>query len=493
MKKQYVLSVDQSTSGSKVILFDEKGTIVKNFSKEHTQYYPKPGWVEHNPNEIYENVVELIKRIKETPNLNIEDIEVLSITNQRETIVLWDKETGEPLYNAIVWQCRRSVDICNRYKEMGYEAIIKERTGLVLDPYFSASKVKWLFENVEAIKVSVEKGTLAIGTIDSWLIYKLTNGKYHLTDHTNASRTMFYNIKDLKWDKELLDLFEIQESFLPEIRSSNDIFGHLNKEVLGIELPISGVIGDSQGALFGQKCFGKGTVKATYGTGSSVLMNIGDKYIESKDLCTSIGWVFNGIPTYVFEGVIVSSGDTMKWLKDNLKLFKDFDEVQNALMNKEDNEGVYIVPAFVGLGIPYWKSDAKATIVGMTRATNKDNILRAGVESMAYQVMDAIETMERESGINIVNLNADGGATTNEILMQFQSDMIGKKVATTKIAELSALGSAYLAGLGIGIWKDFEELKNLDNTGNSFVPQMIKEKIEVNKDGWKKAVGQLLI
>lgn len=493
MDKQYILSVDQSTSGSKVILFDEKGTIVESFSKEHTQYYPKPGWVEHNPNEIYENVVELLKKVKTISNLNLENIKALSITNQRETVVLWDKETGKPLHNAIVWQCRRSVDICNRYKKMGYENIIKEKTGLVLDPYFSASKVKWLCENVESVKIAAEKGTLAIGTIDSWLIWKLTAEKKYLTDHTNASRTMFYNIKELKWDKELLELFEIEESFLPEIKSSNDIFGCLNKDILGLELPISGVIGDSQGALFGQRCFERGTVKATYGTGSSVLMNIGYKYIESKDLCTSIGWVFSGTPTYVFEGVIVSSGDTMKWLKDNLVLFKDFDEVQKALNNKKENEGVYIVPAFVGLGIPYWKSDAKATIVGMTRATNKDNILRAGVESMAYQVMDAIETMEKESGINILNLNADGGATKNEILMQFQADMIEKNVNITNIAELSALGSAYLAGMAIGVWRDFEELKSLDNIGKVFLPTMEKIEIETNKNGWKKAVEQLLI
>lgn len=493
MKNQYVLSVDQSTSGSKVILFDQMGKIIESFSKEHTQYYPKPGWVEHDPNEIYNNVKELMKKVLKSPNLNIEEIEVLSITNQRETIVVWDKITGEPLYNAIVWQCRRSVEICNNYKEMGYESMIKEKTGLVLDPYFSASKIKWLLENVESVKNSAIQETLAIGTIDSWLIWKLTNGKEHLTDHTNASRTMLYNIKELKWDKDLLALFDIKLSFLPKIGSSNNIFGHLDKEILGIEIPISGVIGDSQGALFGQRCFDKGTVKATYGTGSSVLMNIGDKYIESKDLCTSIGWVYNGIPTYVFEGVIVSSGDTMKWLKDNLNLFESFDEVQNALEKKKNNEGVYIVPAFVGLGIPYWKSDAKATIVGMTRATNKDNILRAGVESMAYQVMDAIETMEKESGIQILNLNADGGATKNKILMQFQANMIEKTVITTKIAELSALGSAYLAGLSLGIWKNFDDIKKIDNTGKSFFPVMNQIDIDRNKNGWKKAVEKLLI
>jgi glycerol kinase len=490
----YILAVDQSTSGTKAVVVDKNGEIVARSSKEHKQYYPKPGWVEHDPLEIYENVKTVLKSVIDCKDISSDDIEVLAITNQRETVLVWDKETGEPIYNAIVWQCRRTAEFCDELKNKGYEAVIKEKTGLMVDPYFSATKVKWILENVPGAKEKAERGQLLLGNIDTWLIWKLTGGKVHATDYTNASRTLLFNIKELKWDKELLDIFNIPEGMLPEIKSSNDIFGSTKAgEILNKSIPISGVIGDSQGALFGQQCFEDGLAKATYGTGSSILMKVGDKFIESKNgLVTAIAWAIDGKVEYALEGIIHCSGDALKWVKDNLGLFEDFSEMEAMADSVNDNEEVYLVPAFSGLGIPHWDAYARAAIVGMSRGSNKNHIVRAAVESMAYQVRDAIEVIQTESGIKLKELRVDGGATGNKFLMQFQADILKANVVKAEVAELSTMGSVYLAGLGVGIWKSKDEIKDLRKNSEVYLPAMKEEESEKYYAGWKRAVKRVL-
>lgn len=490
----YILAVDQSTSGTKAVVVDRNGEIIARSSKEHKQYYPKPGWVEHDPLEIYDNVKTVLKSAVDNERITPENIEVLALTNQRETVLVWDKYTGEPIYNAIVWQCRRTAELCDEIKSKGFEAVIKEKTGLMVDPYFSATKVKWILDNVEGAGEKANKGELLLGNIDTWLIWKLTGGKVHATDYTNASRTLLFNIKTLEWDKELLSIFDIPESMLPEVKSSNDIFGSTKGgEVFERAIPISGVIGDSQGALFGQQCFEDGLAKATYGTGSSILMKVGDKYIESKNgLVTAIAWGIGGKVEYALEGIIHCSGDALKWAKDNLGLFKDFSEVEPMINSVPDNEEVYVVPAFSGLGIPHWDAYARAAIVGMSRGSNKNHVVRAAVESMAYQVKDAIEVIQAESGIPLKELRVDGGATGNKFLMQFQTDILRANVAKSNIAELSVMGCVYLAGLGVGIWKSKEEIKVLRKNTEVYVPLMEEELSEKYYSGWKTAVKRVL-
>jgi glycerol kinase len=494
MGKQYILSIDQSTSASKAILVDDEGNILTKASKEHKQYYPQPGWVEHDPIEIYKNVLAVAKSVVEGSSLSPEDIRALSITNQRETVLLWDRSTGEPIYNAIVWQCRRTTDICQQLVEQGVAGLVKNKTGLKLDPYFSATKIKWILDNVDGAKEKAGAGNLLIGTIDSWLIWKLSGGKVHATDYTNASRTLLFNIKELDWDQKLIKLFSIQRDMLPEIKSSNDIFadtdldGYLEKAI-----PITGVIGDSQAALFGQKCFDKGMVKATYGTGTSILMQLGDKFVESENgLVTSIAWGIDQKIEYALEGIINTTGDTLKWLRDNLALYDNYDEIEQMTNKIDDNQGVYLVPAFVGLGAPYWDANARAVITGMSRDTGRQHILRAAVEAIAYQINDVINLMRTDSALSIKELRVDGGATSNSFLMQFQADITGTRVVRSEIAELSAMGSVYLAGLGVGIWKSTKEISSLNRQNKVFLPALDEKLKEKYYQGWKDAVSKAL-
>lgn len=494
MTKEYILSLDQSTSASKAMIIDKYGHIIENDSIGHRQYYPNPGWVEHDPMEIYDNVKKVLRNVVQKADLKSEDIGVLAITNQRETVVVWDKETGVPVYNAIVWQCRRTSNICAELKSNRLEDEVRNRTGLLLDPYFSATKVKWILENVSGAKERASQGKLLMGTIDSWLIWKLTKGKVHATDYTNASRTLLFNIKTLKWDNELLRIFNIPDTMLPEIKSSNSIFGETAQgELFENSIPISGIIGDSQGALFGQNCFETGMVKATYGTGSSILMNIGEKFTEAGDgLVTSIAWGIDGKVEYAVEGIIHCTGDSLKWVKDNLGLFESFDEVNDMLNNTADNEGVYLIPAFVGLGIPYWDSNARAAIVGMSRGTTKEHIVRAAVESIAYQIKDAIDVMESATKIRTKQLSIDGGPTKNLFLMQFQADLLQLEVISTEITDASAIGSAYLAGIGIGLWNGKNDISKLKKKINVFTPMMDLKLRDKYCEGWKSSVRRVL-
>lgn len=494
MKNGYILALDQSTSASKAMIVNPRGVIIAQEALEHKQYYPKPSWVEHDAVEIYQNAVQILRSVVQKTDLTAADIAVLAITNQRETVVVWDKDSGLPVYNAIVWQCRRTSGICSALKETGAEDIVKECTGLLLDPYFSASKVKWILENAAGnVREKAKAGKLLLGTIDTWLIWKLTGGKVHATDYTNASRTLLFNIQSLNWDERLLNIFNIPKSMLAEIKSSNDIFGYTAEgELFDRQLPISGIIGDSQAALFGQNCFEPGMVKATYGTGSSVLMNIGGKYRQAGNgLVTSIAWGINKKIEYVLEGIVHCSADSLKWLKDNLGLFDDFSRVEAMAESLGDNEGVYMVPAFVGLGIPYWDADARAAISGMSRATRKEHIVRAALESIVYQIKDAVDTMQQEAGIRIKELRVDGGPTLNAFLMQFQADMLQIRVAGTQAADLSALGSVYMAGLGIGMW-DMAAIQQLRQTGRTYVPHMEEAVRERYCQGWRQAVARVL-
>lgn len=494
MEKRYILSIDQSTSATKAIIFDEKGKLIHRVNVEHKQYYPKPGWVEHDPQEIYENTLIAINRVIQESQVNVQNISALSITNQRETALVWSRKTGKPIYNAIVWQCQRSSEICKKLEGKGLSKTIKEKSGLVLSPYFSASKIKWILDNVESARERAEAGELLCGTIDSWLVWKLTNGESHLTDYTNASRTQLFNIKELSWDKELLEIFTIPECMMPKVKNSDDIFGYfpLGNSIKKI-VPITGVIGDSHAALFGQTCFEKGMAKATYGTGSSIMMNIGDRVIiPESGIVTSIGWGIKDKVTYVLEGNINYTGATIKWLVENLELLSSSKEAGVMASTVEDSGGVYFVPAFVGLGAPYWDSDARAIITGMSSSTRKAHIVRAAEESIGYQIRDIIELMVKESGISLKELRVDGGPTRDDFLMQFQADILNVQVVRVKIEELSALGSAFIAGLTAGIWNNLEELTSLREVDRIFTPKMSLEERERLYSGWKLAVKRSL-
>lgn len=494
MVEKYILTLDQSTSGTKSILVNHQGKLVAKTNIEHQQYYPRTDWVEHDPLEIYNNTVKIIKMMVEDNNLTGEQIAAIGITNQRETALVWDKNTGKPVHNAVVWQCQRGKEICNQLKEEGYEDKIREKTGLLIDPYFSASKVKWILDNVEGVKARAQRGELLFGTIDSWLIWKLTEGEVHATDFSNASRTMLFNIRSLEWDQELLDLFDIPSSMMPEVKSSDEIFGYTSvEETFDNKLPIAGIMGDSHAALFGQNCFGKGTAKATYGTGSSIVMNIGKEYQESQNgIVTSLGWGLNGNVTYIFEGNIHATGATIKWLADNLELIVDSAESEELANSVASNEGVYFVPAFVGLGAPYWNNEARAMITGLGFNTDKSHIVRSALEAIAYQIKDVLDLMIEESGINLKELRVDGGPTRNDFLIQFQADMLDVPVTRIKIEEISALGSTFMAGLAVGYWKIKKDIETLRETGSTFVSEMKKEEREKLYSGWKEAVDRVL-
>lgn len=489
---QYILSIDQSTSATKAVLFDSKSQIAAKASKEHGQFYPKPGWVEHDPEEIFNNTVAIIKELSfSNPE---KKIVALAITNQRETVVVWDSTTGKPVYNAVVWQCNRGADRCKQLVEKGWNKVVRQKTGLLVDPYFSATGISWILENVPGAREKADKGELRFGTIDSWLIWKLTNGKTHATDYSNASRTMLFNINTLEWDNEIMAELGIPASMAPSVKFADEAFGITNVNgVLKTEIPITGVLGDSHAALFGQLCFEPGMGKATYGTGSSIMMNIGSQPLESPDgLVTSVGYGLNGTIAYVFEGNIHCTGATIKWLQDDLQLIGNASETEIIAQQVSSSEGVYFVPAFAGLGAPYWNNEARAIICGMNRGTKKAHIVRAALEAIAYQVKDLIDLMITRAGIQLKELRVDGGPAKNNFLMQFQADMLHATINRSNISEASALGVALVAGLSIGIWKNREELGSLRTGDDHIVGKMATKDIEKLYEGWKNAVKRAL-
>jgi len=488
--KTYILSIDQSTSATKAVLFDNDARFVARANAGHRQIYPKPGWVEHNPEEIFENTLKVIAEAIRISGVDGNKIKCLSISNQRETILVWDKTTGKPVGNAVVWQCLRGEEKCNELKSEGYEKLVREKTGLIIDPYFSASGLHWILNSSSDIRTKANQGELVAGTIDSWLIWKLTEGKVHATDFTNACRTLLLNIHTLTWDEEICKLFEIPINMLPSLKSADEVFGYT--DVNGLfekKIPISGVLGDSHAALFGQRCYNKGLSKVTYGTGSSVMMNIGDKAVEApKGLVTSIGYAIKAKTDYVFEGNIHSTGATIKWMVDSLGLIQSSAESELLANSVQSTEGVYFVPAFAGLGAPYWNNQARANISGIHGATNKAHIARAGLESIAYQVKDLLDLMAEKAGIELTEIRVDGGPTRNKFLMQFQSDMLNTPISVSDIEEASALGSALAGGLGVGIWKDLSDLQLLYECQNKILPGMSNTLRNELYLGWKKAI-----
>nr|WP_272507261.1 glycerol kinase GlpK [Clostridium aestuarii] len=489
MVGKYIMALDQGTTSSRCIIFNKKGEIISVAQKEFEQIYPKAGWVEHDPMEIWGTQVGVAQEALAKANISPEDIAGIGITNQRETTVVWNKNTGKPVYNAIVWQCRRTAGYCDKLREKGMDKKIREKTGLVLDAYFSATKVKWILDNVEGAREQAEKGELLFGNIDTWLIWNLTKGKVYVTDYTNASRTMLYNIHELKWDEELLEILDIPKSMLPEVKPSSYIYGKTNREILGAEIPIAGVAGDQQAALFGQTCFKPGTAKNTYGTGCFLLMNTGEKAVDSKNgLLTTIAVGIDGKVEYALEGSVFIGGAVIQWLRDELRMIKSAPESEKYATAVEDSNGVYLVPAFVGLGAPYWDQYARGTMVGLTRGAKKEHIIRAAVESMAYQTYDVLKAMEQDSEIKLKELKVDGGACANNFLMQFQSDILGVNVARPEVIETTALGAAYLAGLAVGYWKDKEEVAQNWAISRTFNSSMKQEKTEELVKGWHRAV-----
>ena len=490
---KYIMALDQGTTGSRAIIFNHSGSIVSTASKEFKQIYPKPGWVEHDPMEIWSSQVEVAKDALDKAGLEAVDIAAIGITNQRETTIVWDKKTGKPVYNAIVWQCRRTAPICDQLKKEGLAEIIQKKTGLVVDAYFSGTKVKWILDNVSGARGRAEKKELLFGTVDSWLIWNLTKGKTHVTDYTNASRTMLFNIHNLDWDEEILTELDIPREILPKVLPSSYIYGHTDKEIFGAEIPISGDAGDQQAALFGQACYEPGMAKNTYGTGCFILMNIGEKIVPSKNgLLTTIAWGVNGKVEYALEGSIFIGGAVVQWLRDEIKLIKSSDEIEKYARKVKDTHGVYLVPAFVGLGAPYWDMYARGVIVGLTRGAKKEHILRAAEEAIAYQSRDVLEVIQKDSGINLKKLKVDGGAVRDNFLMQFQSDILGVPVARPQIAETTALGAAYLAGLAISYWKDKTEIAAKWKVDKEFSPNMEESLREDLYKGWKRAVSRSL-
>jgi glycerol kinase len=490
MMEKYILAIDQGTTSSRAIIFNKKGEIIHTAQKEFTQYFPNPGWVEHDAEEIWGSVSEVISEIFKNSELKPTQIAGIGITNQRETTVVWDKSTGKPIYNAIVWQSRQTAEICDDLKEKGYNDLFRKKTGLLIDAYFSGTKVKWILDHVEGAKDKANRGDLLFGTIDSWLIWKLSGGKVHVTDYTNASRTLLYNIYDLSWDMELLSLLDIPYSMLPEVKSSSEVYTDTNPDIFfGASIPIAGVAGDQQAALFGQACFEDGMAKNTYGTGCFMLMNTGHKAVQSKHgLLTTIAWGINGKVEYALEGSIFVAGSAIQWLRDGLRMFQKASDSEEYAKRVESTNGVYVVPAFVGLGTPYWDSDVNGAVFGLTRGTTKEHFVRATLESLAYQTKDVLAAMEADAGIGLKTLRVDGGAVANQFLMQFQSDMLGVDVERPKVSETTALGAAYLAGLAVGYWDNQAEIVNNWSMDAHFTPSMEEVKREALYSGWRKAV-----
>lgn len=488
----YILAFDQGTTSCRALIFDKKGTIISTSQKEFTQYFPKPGWVEHDAMEIWSTQVAMAAETVTKKGLEATNIAAIGITNQRETVVVWDKKTGIPVYNAIVWQDKRTAEYCDLLKSEGKSEWIREKTGLVIDAYFSGTKVKWILDNVEGVRERAESGDLLMGTIDSWLIWNMTKGELHVTDVTNACRTLLFNINTLEWDDELLKLFTIPKSMLPGVKQSSEVYGHTAPGLFAARIPISGIAGDQQAALFGQMCTKQGMVKNTYGTGCFMLMNIGDKPIVSKNnLLTSVAWQINGKAEYVLEGSIFIAGAVVQWLRDSLKIIKTSEEVEQLAGSVEDSGGVYFVPAFAGLGAPHWNQHAQGTIFGLTRGSTDAHIARAALESIAFQTMDILKAMEADSGISIKELRVDGGATVNNLLMQFQADVLNTVTVRPKVIETTVMGAAFLAGLAVGYWNNMEEIQEIWQTDVHFKPTKDRDSINSHIEGWYKAINAL--
>jgi len=489
--EKFILAVDQGTTSSRAIIFDKKGSIKSIAQKEFTQHYPQPGWVEHDANEIWSSQASVIIEAITKAGLHADSIAAVGITNQRETTVIWDRDTGEPIHNAIVWQDRRTSEFCSDLKAKGFEGMIKEKTGLLLDAYFSGTKIKWILDNVDGAREKAEEGKLAFGTIDSWLIWKLTDGKKHVTDVTNASRTLLFNIHKREWDNEILELLDIPKSLLPEVKSSSEVYGEISPSLFNVPIPIAGIAGDQQSALFGQMCTNPGMLKNTYGTGGFLVFNTGDKPIASKNnLLTTIAWEVDGKVTYALEGSIFIAGAVVQWLRDGLGIIKSSEEVEELANSVEDNGGVYLVPAFAGLGAPHWDQFARGSISGLTRGSTAGHIARAALEAIAFQTADVLKAMESDSGLKVTELRVDGGATANNLLMQFQSDLLGIPIIRPKISETTALGVAYLAGLAVGYWDGHEDIANQWEIDKKFEPKMSSEQTEELLGNWNKAVGR---
>lgn len=493
-KHRYILAIDQGTSSSRAIVFNEQADIIAISQKEFTQFYPQPGWVEHDANEIWSSQFSVIAEVLQKANLKAQDIECIGITNQRETAVVWERNSGRPIYHAIVWQDRRTAAYCNEIKSSELHSYIQKNTGLLADPYFSATKLKWILDHVPEARQRAEAGELCFGTVDSWLIYKLTGGKVHATDVSNASRTMLFNIHRLQWDQRLLEAFQIPFSILPEVKNSVDDFGQLTTELLSHPIRITGVAGDQQAALFGQKCFHRGMVKNTYGTGCFTMLNTGHQPITSSNqLLTTIGWKINQETTYALEGSVFIGGAVIQWLRDGLELIKTSAEVESISGTVENNGGVYFVPALSGLGAPWWNPDARGIITGITRGTTKGHIARAAIESIAYQSYDLIDCMQKDMSEKIAELKVDGGATANEFLMQFQADLIQTRVTRPAVQESTALGACYLAGLGAGIWASTQEIESLAMEHQQFIPNTSLAQVNQLLNDWHHAVKQCLL
>ena len=487
---KYVIALDQDTSSSRAIVFNEKGEICSVAQKEFTQIFPQPGWVEHNPKEIWSSQSGVMAEAIASMGIGAADIAAIGITNQRETTIVWDAETGEPVYNAIVWQDRRTSSFCDSLKIAGKTDFIRKKTGLIIDAYFSGTKIRWILENVPGARDKANKGQLRFGTVDSWLIWNLTGGKVHVTDVTNASRTMLFNIHTLSWDKELLDLLGVPESMMPKVKSCSEVYGHTSTSVLSGNVPIAGIAGDQQAALFGQMCTEPGAVKNTYGTGCFLLMNTGEKPIESRNnLLTTIAWKVGDKVNYALEGSIFVAGSVVQWLRDGLGIIKSSSEVEALAASVPDNGGVYFVPALTGLGAPYWDQYAKGCVYGITRGSTAAHIARAALEGIAFQTMDIVEAMQSDSGVKLCELKVDGGASRNNLLMQFQSDILGCDVIRPQITETTALGAAFLAGLAVGYWKSIDDIKSIWAVERRFSPA--DEQAEAKK-GWKDAISRTL-
>jgi len=489
LKKRYVLALDQGTTSSRAILFDWNGQIKGIAGQEFKQIYPQPGWVEHDPKEIWQSQMQVARRVLSENYVLPNDLAAIGVTNQRETTILWDKHTGEPVHHAIVWQCRRTAPFCETLREEGWTASIRKKTGLVLDAYFSGTKIKWIMDHVPGLREKAAAGDILFGTVDSWLIWHLSGGKVHATDFSNASRTMLFNIHDLVWDQEILDRLDIPEAMLPQVLPSSTVYGYTDRKLFGAEIPIAGVAGDQQAALFGQTCFETGMAKNTYGTGCFMLMNTGEKAFSSDHgLLTTIAWGLDHHVEYALEGSIFMAGAAVQWLRDQLGLIQHAAQTEQMAQAVEDTGGVYLVPAFAGLGAPYWDMYARGTIVGMTRGTSKEHIVRATLESIAYQTRDVLELMAEESGMEIKSLRVDGGAVQNDFLMQFQSDLLGVPVERPVVAETTALGAAYLAGLATGFWTSRQEIAEKCLLAKRYLPQADEKKMGQLYGEWKRAV-----
>lgn len=485
----YILAFDQGTTSSRAILFDQTGSIVSKAQKEFEQIFPEPGWVEHDPGDIWSSQTGVAAEAVTKAGITARDIAAIGITNQRETTIIWDKKTGEPIYNAIVWQDRRTAELTDRLKKEGLEDIFTQKTGLLLDPYFSGSKIKWILDNVSGARRKAEHGDLLFGTVDSWLIWKMTGGKVHVTDVTNASRTLFYNIHNLNWDKELLYLLDIPTTMLPEVKSCSEVYGKTAGEIFAAKLPIAGIAGDQQAALFGQVCTQKGMAKNTYGTGCFMLMNTGPEPITSENkLLTTIAWQLNDKTEYALEGSVFTGGAVVQWLRDGLGVIKESAEVEALAAQVDSTDGLYLVPAFSGLGAPHWDPHARGTITGITRGSTTAHIARAALEAIAFQSADLLKAMASDSGIELKELRVDGGASVNALLMQFQADILDVPVVRPKITETTALGAAYLAGLAVGFWDSIEEISEQWSVDKTFKPEMNQREIEEHYAGWRKAV-----